>query len=73
MLGLQPGITAEEREHRRHVGVDHPRTLGHPADAHAAPPQFGLQRHLLVDKIGGEDCRRRRFTAGGRQRGDKGI
>ena len=72
-LGLQPGITTEECEHRRHVGMDHPRTLGHPADANAAPAQLGLQRHLLIDKIGGEDRRCRRFTAGGRQRGDKGI
>ena len=47
-LGRHAGITAEVTQHRGHIGVNHPRALGHAADAHGAAAQISLQGDLLV-------------------------
>ena len=35
--------------------MNHSRALGHATDAHGAATQLGLQGHLLINQIGGED------------------
>ena len=58
-LSWNPSIATEKSQHRGHIGVDHSRAFGHPANPHRSPPQIGHQSHLLLNQISGEDGRSR--------------
>jgi len=49
--GLERVVGGDDRKHRRHLRVDHPRALGHPAAVKPAPARDGLLR----GRVGGED------------------
>ena len=53
--GIGLGVSRHVDEHRRHVGVDHARALGHRADLHRAGGELQLIGALLADGIGGHD------------------
>ena len=62
-LNWHSDITGEIAEHRGHIRVNHSRTFGHPANAHSAAFNFGLNSDLLLHQIRGENRRRGRRTA----------
>ena len=53
--GVSLGVGRHVDEHRRHIGVDHARALGHRADLHRAGGELQLIGALLADGIGGHD------------------
>ena len=55
VCGIRLGVGRHVDEHRRHIGVDHARALGHRADLHRAGGELQLIGALLADGIGGHD------------------
>ncbi len=49
------GIGGDEGEHRGHVRVDHPAPFRHPADADRLLVNKHFNRHLLRERVGGEN------------------
>jgi len=56
-------VGGDEAEHGRHVGMDHPRALGHATDGDFASVHLEAHREFLATRVAGHDRLRRVFAA----------